>query len=163
MSGDVKLRGSLLLPHDEPAAVSTTAVFIDQQEWGLGFSLRDTSKILKCSYYGPEKLQFPLENRFLILRTKRKYSSYIQLQFLSADTVIWFSSASDRVRSQIRSCMFCGEQNCTEAGFIRVLRFLLPILIPPDSSYSSIIRGWYNRSVSGWRTEWTQSRPTPRN
>jgi hypothetical protein len=28
---------------------------------------------------------------------------------------------------------------------------------------SSIIRGWYNRPISGRRTKWTQSRPTPRN
>jgi hypothetical protein len=35
------------------------------------------------------------------------------------------------------------------AGFIRVLRFPLPIIIPPISpqSPSPIIRGWYNRPV----------------
>jgi hypothetical protein len=35
------------------------------------------------------------------------------------------------------------------AGFLRVLRFPLPIFIPPISpkSPSPIIRGWYNRPV----------------
>jgi hypothetical protein len=39
----------------------------------------------------------------------------------------------------------CGGQNGTGARFVRVLRFPLPILIPPNAPYSSIIRGWYNR------------------
>jgi hypothetical protein len=49
--------------------------------------------------------------------------------------------------------------------FLLVLRFPLPILIPPTAphSSSSIIRGWYNRQISGRRTKWTQSHPTPRN
>jgi hypothetical protein len=44
---------------------------------------------------------------------------------------------------------FCGGQSGTEAGFLRVLRFPLPIFIPPvaPQSPSPIIWGWYNRSV----------------
>jgi hypothetical protein len=35
-------------------------------------------------------------------------------------------------------------------SFLRVLRFPLSILVPPTAPYSSsIIRGWYNRPVSG--------------
>jgi hypothetical protein len=73
-------------------------------------------------------------------------------------------SAVAQVRAQVKSYGFCSGQSDTEAGFPRVLRFPLPILIPPTAPYSSfIIRDWYNRSVSGRRTKWTQSHPTPRN
>jgi hypothetical protein len=51
-----------------------------------------------------------------------------------------------RVRSQVKSCRIFNGQNGTGAGFLRVLRFPLPILIPTDDPYSSIIQGWYNRS-----------------
>jgi hypothetical protein len=47
-------------------------------------------------------------------------------------------------------------------GFLRVLRFPLPIIPPTAPHSASIIRGWYNRPVSGRRTKWTQSHPTPR-
>jgi hypothetical protein len=63
--------------------------------------------------------------------------------------------------AQVSLCGICGGQNGTEAGFLRVLRFPLP-LIPPTahSSPSSIIRGWYNRPISGRHIDWTH--PTPR-
>jgi hypothetical protein len=68
------------------------------------------------------------------------------------------------VRARVRSCGICGRQSGTEAGILRVLRFPLTILIPPTAPHSpSIIRGWYNRPVSGRPTKWTQSHPTPRN
>jgi hypothetical protein len=71
--------------------------------------------------------------------------------------------AAARVRAQVSSCEICGWQSGTGAGFLRVLRFPLPILIPPTAPHSSsIIRGWYNRPVSGRRTKWTQSHPTLR-
>jgi hypothetical protein len=54
--------------------------------------------------------------------------------------------------------MICGGQSGTGAGFLRVLRFPLPVSIPPTAPHSSyIIRGWYNRPVSGRRTKWTHS------
>jgi hypothetical protein len=50
----------------------------------------------------------------------------------------------------------CGGQSGAKAGFLRVLLFPLPILIPPTAPHStSIIQGWYNRSISGRRTKWT--------
>jgi hypothetical protein len=41
-----------------------------------------------------------------------------------------------RVRSQVRSYGICGGQSDTVAGFLKVLRFPLPILIPPNAQYS---------------------------
>jgi hypothetical protein len=75
------------------------------------------------------------------------------------------TTATVRVPTQVKSCGICGRQIGTGAGFLRVLRFPLPILITPTAphSSSSIIRGWYNRWVSGRRNKWTQSHPTPRN
>jgi hypothetical protein len=76
----------------------------------------------------------------------------------------WLPTAEARVRIQVKSCGLCGEQSGNGAGFLRVHRFPLPILIPPTAPHSSsIIRRWYNRPVSGRRTKWTQSHPTPRN
>jgi hypothetical protein len=40
-----------------------------------------------------------------------------------------------RVRSQVKSCGICGEQSDTGHEFAQVLRFPLPILIPPNDSY----------------------------
>jgi hypothetical protein len=68
-------------------------------------------------------------------------------------------TAAARVRAQVRSCGIYGGRSGTGADFLRVLRFPLPIVIPPTAphSSSSIIRGWYNRPISGRRTKWTQS------
>jgi hypothetical protein len=78
----------------------------------------------------------------------------------------WLSTAAARVRSQVKSRGICGGQSGAGASFLWVLRFPLPILIPPTAPCSSsIVRGWHNRPVSGRRTMWThsQSHPTPRN
>jgi hypothetical protein len=74
-------------------------------------------------------------------------------------------TAASRVRNQVMSCGIYGGQSGTGAGFLLVLRFPLPILIPPTAphSSSSVIRGWYNRPVNGRRSKWTQSHLTPRN
>jgi hypothetical protein len=68
-------------------------------------------------------------------------------------------TAAARVRFQVRSCGICDEQSGTGAGFLRVLRFPLPILISPTTPHSSVIRGWYNRPNIGGRTKWTRSHP----
>jgi hypothetical protein len=100
-----------------------------------------------------------------ILRLVLILSSYVRLdlgraiaQAISRRLPI----TANRVKSQVKSCRICCGQNGTEEGFIRVLRFLLPILIPPKAPYSSLIRGWYNRPISDQRTKWTRSHPTPR-
>jgi hypothetical protein len=49
-------------------------------------------------------------------------------------------TATARVRSQVKSCGIYGAQSGTGAGFLRVLLFSFPILIPPTDPYSSVIR-----------------------
>jgi hypothetical protein len=59
----------------------------------------------------------------------------------------WLPTAAARVRSRVWSSGICGGQSGAGADFLRLLRFPLPIFIPPiaPQSPSSIIWGWYNR------------------
>jgi hypothetical protein len=47
------------------------------------------------------------------------------------------STAAARVRARVWSSGICGGQSGVEAGFLQVLRFPLPIFIPPNSPPSS--------------------------
>jgi hypothetical protein len=57
----------------------------------------------------------------------------------------WLPTAA----AQVRSYGIYGEQSGAGAGFLRGLRFPLPIFIPPIAPQlaSSIIKGWYNGPV----------------
>jgi hypothetical protein len=59
----------------------------------------------------------------------------------------WISTAAARVRFRVWSSGIYGRQSGAGAGFLRVLRFPLPIFIPPiaPQSPSPITWGWYNR------------------
>jgi hypothetical protein len=73
----------------------------------------------------------------------------------------WLPTAEARVRSRVWSSGICGGQSGPGAGFLRVLRFPLPIFIPPiaQQSPSPIIWGWYNRPELA-AVQGTQSHPT---
>jgi hypothetical protein len=53
----------------------------------------------------------------------------------------WLPTTAARVRARVRSCGIYGGQSGIRAVFLRVLRFPLPIFIPPiaPQSPSSII------------------------
>jgi hypothetical protein len=59
----------------------------------------------------------------------------------------WLPTAAAWVRARVWSCGICCGKSGAGAGFLRVLRFPLPIFIPPIASQSpsSIIWGKYNR------------------
>jgi hypothetical protein len=74
------------------------------------------------------------------------------LQYCLLSVVTYHSTipmAAARVPTRVSSCGICGGQSGVGTGFLRVLRFPLPIFIPPISpqSPSPIILGWYNRPV----------------
>jgi hypothetical protein len=50
-----------------------------------------------------------------------------------------FPTAAVRIRTRVGSCRMYGGQSGTEAGFLPVLRFPLPIRIPPIAPHSSSI------------------------
>jgi hypothetical protein len=72
----------------------------------------------------------------------------------------WLPTAAARVRTRVWSSGICGGQSGAGADFLRVLRFPLPIFIPPiaPQSPSPIIWGWYNRPEVA-AVQGTQSHP----
>jgi hypothetical protein len=73
----------------------------------------------------------------------------------------WLPTAAARVRSRVWSSGICRGQSGAEAGFLRVLRFPLPIYIPPNSPTSQSPRAGYKWPISGRHAEWTQLDSTP--
>jgi hypothetical protein len=53
----------------------------------------------------------------------------------------WLPIAAARVRSKVKLCGISGGQSGSGAGFLRLLRFPLPVLIPLTASHSSSISG----------------------
>jgi hypothetical protein len=61
----------------------------------------------------------------------------------------WLPTAAARIPARVWYCGICGGQSGAGTGFLRVLRFPLPIFIPPiaPQSSSSIIWDRYNGPV----------------
>jgi hypothetical protein len=59
-----------------------------------------------------------------------------------------FPTTTAQVRAQVKSCGVCGGQSGTEAGFLRVLRFVLPILIQLSAPHSSSGAGIIGQMVA---------------
>jgi hypothetical protein len=49
---------------------------------------------------------------------------------------LWFPTAAARVQTRVKSFGICGGQSGAGVGFLQVLRFPLPIFIPPNSPSS---------------------------
>jgi hypothetical protein len=63
------------------------------------------------------------------------YSQYEYGRAVAQAVSRWLPTAVARVRVGA-ACGICGGQSGTGAGFLRVFRFLLPIIIPPISPSS---------------------------
>jgi hypothetical protein len=83
---------------------------------------------------------------FSKVRTAVQYPSQVGRTIAQAVSR-WLPTAAARIRARVWSCGICGGQSGAGAGFLRALRFPLPIFIPPiaPQSPSSIILGLYNR------------------
>jgi hypothetical protein len=70
----------------------------------------------------------------------------------------WLPRAAAQVRVRA-TCGVCDGQSSVGAGFLRVLRFPLPII--PPISIIIITWGWHSRPISDRSAEWTQIDYTP--
>jgi hypothetical protein len=89
---------------------------------------------------------------FTLTATEQYKYSLLKLQLCKGRAIAqavsrWLPTAVAQIRAWVWSCGICGGQSGTGAGFVWVLRFPLPIFIPPiaPQSSSSIIWGLYNR------------------
>jgi hypothetical protein len=68
----------------------------------------------------------------------------------------WLATAAARVRARVWSNGICGGESGAGTGFLRVLRFPLPIFIPPNSPFSQSPGASTIGQLNGRRAEWTQ-------
>jgi hypothetical protein len=105
-----------------------------------------------------------VEMDYLLQRPLMIIRSAVMYEIIALAVCCRLPTAAPQIRAQVRSCGIYARQNGTGAGFLRVFRFPLTILVLPTASHSSsIIRDCYSGPNSGRRTKWPQSHPTPRN
>jgi hypothetical protein len=107
----------------------------------------------KCCYDRPTRLH-------VVISPKRNLSLNITVVGSAIAQAVnrWNPIAAARVRVRVWSCEICGEQSGAGAGFLRALRFPLPIFIPPITFIYHL--GLVQWNSSGRSTKWTQSHPT---
>jgi hypothetical protein len=92
-----------------------------------------------------------------IVRSITSTFSYISMAWpfgTGCDKVQAVSRRLPTAVTQVRSCWIYGVQSGNQAGFLRIIQFPLPILIPPTSARSLIIlssRYWQRRLVTNSR------------
>jgi hypothetical protein len=91
-----------------------------------------------------------LRNVVLELNNKRvftvqKVNSCTNMGVIAKAASRRLPTATVRVRCQFRPCEICVGHSGIEAGFLRVLRFPLPILIAPAVPCSATTRSWGSR------------------
>jgi hypothetical protein len=109
-----------------------------------GGSTDSTSMKIKAERYSETSLSFYQTTRHRSSEDTFSHCLSFKLLFLMckegraiAQAVSrWLLTVAARVRAQVRPCGICGGQSGIVADFLRVLRFPLPIFIPPIAPQS---------------------------
>jgi hypothetical protein len=77
-------------------------------------------------------------NASVVVSSSNEFASWVRSQQQSGRAVSqavsrWLPTAAVRVRARVWSSIICGGRSGAGADFLRVFRFLLPIIIPPHS------------------------------
>jgi hypothetical protein len=87
------------------------------------------------------KQYIPINVTYILFHDTKPQTLYLYTKSLFGRTIAqavsrWLPTAAARVRARLWSSWICGGQSGAGSGFLRVLRFPLPILISPNSSLS---------------------------
>jgi hypothetical protein len=90
------------------------------------------------------------------MSSRVRYEQHGLLNLCNSSGVIRrLRTVAARVRDQVNSWVICVRQSGPGAGYLRVLKFPLPILIPQSAPQScTMVWGWWNRPVSQSVSQW---------